>query len=207
MRFFDEAAEAANKSDEAVDEHDGVPVLTQGDLHAGAKARTKGGGSGSVDVERAMVSEGKERSSGGHHPRPVIPVPYLRMTRLALRLASGTPAFTNFTPEFTETLDWIFIDGGGVEDGGRNSGSSAAVGGACGSSSSSGDRSGRTGGTCDFLVLGRGSDSGMGDGGAGHVAPMPEEGPLRALTPGLPSETYPSDHVSLVVDLELLMSP
>lgn len=204
MRFFDEAVGAANSGDDATDEHDGVPVLTQHDLHAGTKAKTQGGGSGSVDAEPAML-EGKERPSD-HHPRPAIPVPYLRMTRLALRLASGTPAFTNFTPEFTETLDWVFIDGGGVEEGGRNSGSSAAIGGACGSSRNGGDRSRQTEGTCDVLVLGRGSDSGGRDGGTGHVAPMPEEGPLRALTPGLPSETYPSDHVSLVVDLELLMS-
>lgn len=35
----------------------------------------------------------------------------------------------------------------------------------------------------------------------GPVAPMPEEGTLRAATPGLPSETIPSDHVSLVLDL------
>ena len=40
--------------------------------------------------------------------------------------------------------------------------------------------------------------------GAAAVAPMPEEGPLRATTPGLPSETFPSDHVSLAVDLELI---
>lgn len=35
----------------------------------------------------------------------------------------------------------------------------------------------------------------------GPVAPMLEEGTLRAVVPGLPSETIPSDHVSLVLDL------
>ncbi|CAN0396487.1 unnamed protein product [Laminaria digitata] len=78
--------------------------------------------------------------------------------QLGLELVSGTPSFTNFTPEFTDTLDYVFIEGGAGT--GRR-------------------RGGET------------------------VAPMPEEGVLRAVTPGLPSETYPSDHVSLVVDLAL----
>ncbi|CAN0448111.1 unnamed protein product, partial [Scytosiphon promiscuus] len=76
----------------------------------------------------------------------------LRST-LDLALASGTPAFTNFTPEFTETLDYVFVDGGRREE-------KAAAG---------------------------------------------SDGSTSATTPGLPSEAFPSDHVSLVVDL--LFSP
>lgn len=117
---------------------------------------------------------------------PFLPnVPYLR-TPLDLQLASGTPAFTNFTPGFTETLDYVFIEGGGADNGMPTQAAEAAV----------------------LAVEGAGgADGGGGEGGGGGgtvaVAPMPEEGPLRATTPGLPSETFPSDHVSLVVDLVL----
>lgn len=98
-------------------------------------------------------------------------VPYLRL-QLGLHLASGTPSFTNFTPEFTDTLDYVFIEGG--------SGS----------------------GTCRGQAVGQETPVVMVEKGA--IAPMPEEGTLRAITPGLPSETFPSDHVSLVVDLSIM---
>ncbi|CAM9612878.1 unnamed protein product [Discosporangium mesarthrocarpum] len=84
-----------------------------------------------------------------------LPLPYLRL-EAELVLASGMPPFTNFTPTFTETLDYVFVEKGAVR------------------------------------LLG--------------TAPMPEEDALRAVTPGLPSETFPSDHVSLVGDLQLLVS-
>lgn len=104
--------------------------------------------------------------------------------QLGLELVSGAPAFTNFTPEFTETLDYVFIEGGARGDNGRK-------------------RDTKDTELENEAVLT------VDDGGGGEVvrwaavAPMPEEGPLRAMTPGLPSETFPSDHVSVVVDLAL----
>lgn len=112
-------------------------------------------------------------------------------SQLGLKLVSGTPSFTNFTPEFTDTLDYVFIEGAAGL--GRRKGESSDVAG-------SSER---------HVVLSVESSGAGGRGGGGAaaaaaaVAPMPEEGVLRAMTPGLPSETYPSDHVSLVVDLEL----
>lgn len=106
------------------------------------------------------------------HPLPRIPVPYLRMQ--GLKLASGFPAFTNFTPEFTEPLDYVFIEGKDVSIGGGNNQGGHLL-------EIDGDE-------------GRESEA---------VAPMPEEETLRRATPGLPSETFPSDHISLVVDLRL----
>ena len=120
--------------------------------------------------------------------RPFLPgVPYLRVP-LDLGLASGTPSFTNFTPEFTETLDYVFIEGGSKSD---NSGSAGPAGGGSAGVPAAGA----------VLSVERAVDGGGDE--ATAVAPMPEEAPLRAATPGLPSETFPSDHVSLVVDLVL----
>lgn len=143
-----------------------------------------------MDCE-SNAREGK----GSAHPLPAIPVPYLRLHRLAFEAASGSPPFTNFTPSFTETLDYIFIDGRGVEGKARL------------------DERGGGGGVEEQNGLGdvpilrlAGSRGQAGAGtveGSVHVAPMPQERDLRAVTPGLPSETLPSDHVSLVVDLEL----
>lgn len=100
-------------------------------------------------------------------------VPYLRL-QLGLQLASGIPSFTNFTPEFTDTLDYVFIEGGG------------------GSRKAAGQET-------PVVIVEKG-----GRGETEAIAPMPGEGALRAITPGLPSETFPSDHVSLVVDLSIM---
>lgn len=118
-------------------------------------------------------------------------VPYLRVP-LDLELATGTPPFTNFTPEFTETLDYVFIEGG--NKGGRAGPSS---------------HNSLPARAVEEVVLAvEGAGEGCGTKGvdaaaAAAIAPMPEEGPLRAITPGLPSEAFPSDHISLVVDLVL----
>lgn len=143
------------------------------------------GGVGSYGYE--AVCRPTTNNNGKHHPRPQLPVPYIRLG-MKLELASGTPAFTNFTPEFTETLDYVFIEGGK----GRILTRSPNVGFASGSEE-------RVGLKQEPRVLeldGR-------EAGVGGVAPMPEGEALRALTPGLPTETFPSDHVSLVLDLEL----
>lgn len=104
-------------------------------------------------------------------------VPYLRL-QLGLQLASGIPSFTNFTPEFTDTLDYVFIEGGGGSGMGR------------------GEAPGQE---TPVVMVEKGAR-----GETEAVAPMPEERTLRAMTPGLPSETFPSDHVSLVVDLSIM---
>ena len=114
--------------------------------------------------------------------------------QLGLELVSGTPSFTNFTPDFTDTLDYVFIEGGAELS--RRRGESS-------------DSAGPGESKAVLSVEGRGAGRGGEEGkaaavaAAAAVAPMPEEGELRAMTPGLPSETYPSDHVSLVVDLAL----
>lgn len=112
--------------------------------------------------------------------RPFLPgVPYLRVP-LGLELVSGAPSFTNFTPEFTELLNYVFIEGGRAGTGGTaNSGGGGVL----------------TGATEVAALRVEGEAA---------VAPMPQEAPLRAVTSGLPSKTFPSDHVSLVVDLELV---
>lgn len=155
-RFFDDvsAAEDATETDPA-------PLVS----------RTEEGGKGISDPSA------KQR-------RPMLAgVPYLRL-QLGLKLASGVPPFTNFTPEFTETLDYIFIE----------EGANTRHVGAGKKSFSDGCSSIKKNGHHGAVLT-------VDEGEA--VARMPEEGALRAVTPGLPSKTFPSDHVSLAVDLVL----
>lgn len=169
---------------------------------AAAPAPSEGGGDGSTPSPQDQGSPAASRD-GTSDPiaaspqcakRPFLAgVPYLRAP-LDLTLASGTPPFTNFTPEFTETLDYVFIEGGSRGDG---DGSAGAAG---GSSSGGGIPARAAEGA--VLRVERVVDGGA-DAAAATTAPMPEEATLRAETPGLPSETFPSDHVSLVVDLAL----
>ncbi|CAN0201768.1 unnamed protein product, partial [Scytosiphon promiscuus] len=133
---------------------------------------------GNPNATTTTTSQINNKNVQGGLRRPCLPgVPYLRST-LDLALASGTPAFTNFTPEFTETLDYVFVDGGRREE-------KAAAG-------------------SDGSPSGRHADTGVSSDDA-RARVRGAEGPLRATTPGLPSEAFPSDHVSLVVDL--LFSP
>lgn len=134
-----------------------------------------------------MTRTSGEDTETSSHRRYFLPgVPYLRL-ELDLILASGFPAFTNFTPSFTETLDYVFIGGATVDRRG-NGGEDRLVG----------LRS-----KAVLTVEERGGE--VGEHKALAVAPMPEEGLLRAMTPGLPSETFPSDHISVVVDLSLVI--
>ncbi|CAM9891141.1 unnamed protein product, partial [Phaeothamnion confervicola] len=80
-------------------------------------------------------------------------LPTLR-SPLRLTNACGFPPFTNYTPTFAATLDYILADA-----------AAAAV---------------------------------------RRALPLPDEVELRAATSGLPAEAYPSDHLSLVAEVELL---
>ncbi|CAM9309857.1 unnamed protein product [Pylaiella littoralis] len=173
-RFFDETSAAA-----------GTAALSKkgGDVPTASPGSNTAGDASEPVVSPTTTTTTKRRFLQG--------VPYLRVP-LGLELASGTPPFTNFTPDFTETLDYVFIEGG------KKAGAQADPG----SSNGSPARAVEEG----FLAVeGVGKDrGGKGvDTAAAAIAPMPEEGPLRAITPGLPSEAFPSDHISLVVDLVL----
>lgn len=173
-RFFDETSAAA-----------GTAALSKkgGDVLTASPGSNTAGDASEPVVSPTTTTTTKRRFLQG--------VPYLRVP-LGLELASGTPPFTNFTPDFTETLDYVFIEGG------KKGGAQADPG----SSNGSPARAVEEG----FLAVeGAGKDrGGKGvDTAAAAIAPMPEEGSLRAITPGLPSEAFPSDHISLVVDLVL----
>ncbi|CAM9318763.1 unnamed protein product, partial [Hapterophycus canaliculatus] len=127
-RFFDEVAATPDKAAVAA-----AVTATATDRQSGRTATTPApppGGNGTTttttknsihdrrtsDQTRTAPSDGASGGGGGgggaSKRRPCLPgVPYLR-SPLDLNLASGTPAFTNFTPDFTETLDYVFVDGG-----------------------------------------------------------------------------------------------
>lgn len=162
---------------------------------------------GAVD-RSANGGSGKGGAGRRSEPPPFLPVPYIR-SQLGLQLATGIPPFTNFTPEFTDTLDYVFIEPGGAGSGDGEGSQGACGGGGAQAPELPGgvDPEGRTSGATDGPLLRvqgvTGAARSGAPGAASAVAPFPEEAPLRALTPGLPTALFPSDHVSLLVDLEL----
>lgn len=116
-RFFDEiaaapeaaavAAAAAAASGPTETDEDSQKLPPDGS--AGGGGNEDGNGDGFPKPSEVVSPNAK---------RPFLPgVPYLRVP-LGLELVTGIPAFTNFTPEFTETLDYVFIEGGRSEGGG-----------------------------------------------------------------------------------------
>eukprot|EP00903_Cladosiphon_okamuranus_P010394 g9832.t1 len=191
-RFFDEMAAAPADPESAAEATTAVTAA------AAPSARDKDDATpptGGTDHDNPGAQDEPTASATPNAPkrRPFLPgVPYLRVP-LGLELVSGAPPFTNFTVEFTETLDYVFIEGGRADTRASNTSSSK----------SSGGGGGGDGGGGSPAELPENAVLRVEGEAAAAVAPMPKEGPLRAITPGLPSETFPSDHVSLVVDLVL----
>lgn len=150
---------------------------------------------GGVFLNGGTREKGDGDDGRARHPQPLLPLPYMRL-QLGLELATSTPAFTNFTPGFTDTLDYVFIEPGSTVAGQRGQIRAAgmAIGAQRGQAASCDEKEGTF---IERPILA------VQEAGGNAVAPMPEEQSLRAITPGLPTEVFPSDHVSLIVDLEL----
>ncbi|CAN0492887.1 unnamed protein product, partial [Ectocarpus sp. 12 AP-2014] len=111
-RFFDELPTTSGAAATATPSPPPPPTSRIPDGKASTASPRPNNATNNKDNEATLTSHPSVAGSKAK-PSPFLPnVPYLR-TPLDLQLASGTPAFTNFTPEFTETLDYVFIEGAG----------------------------------------------------------------------------------------------